>query len=473
MANKYLIHGAAFCGDGTSPAQASSDGGVGAWNNINVFTATAPAKGALVAGDSVFIQSKTAAGADLVITLSANTNIGSSAATVGAPIIWNIDDGKVWPGVSGMMTVTAPNHYICTVLNNNVINAALPSNLTFTTSMATWGPGYDVNLVAFMTCVTRNLTIDMRQINTNNMGSIGVGGRSTHYGLNIVASKNRALAGLFKYTGWVANITLYDPRIEILTTNVNAPLFGDPQYGGNTARVFGGEIFGPGAADNVPIFNNHQFGTGPSALWGTKFPRGMVLSNTSLMTYDIGHFSAAGADGIHGSMYYDNRCKYDSRSDGYYPTREAMLETSDAAHWSYKVFVHGGNQVTPATIAMSKLYSVDPAARTITVEVLWPETLPAPTKDQLSINLAYVDSASGQRRSMTTFNTDGTLVETSTALWSATTYGSVAFSRYRLRLTTPTAIKKDSEIFVTLDIFVSGVSQVNDILFVDPDITVT
>ena len=473
MANKYIIHGATYCGDGTSPAQATSDGGVGAWNNINVFTATAPAKGALVAGDSVFIQSKTAAGADLVITLSANTNIGSSAATVGAPIIWNIDDGKVWPGVSGMMTVTAPSHYICTVLNNNVINAALPSNLTFTTSMATWGPGYDVNLVAFMTCVTRNLTIDMTAIAANNMGSIGVNGPSTHYGLNIVGSKNRAPQGLFEYLGWVANITLYDPKIEILTTNASTPLFGNAQYGGNCARVFGGEIFGPGATDDVPFFQNGQSGTGGSGLWGTRFPRGMVLSNPALMAYDIAHFSAIGADGVHGAMFFDFRCRYDSRSDGYYPTREARLETSDAQPWSYKVFAHRASRSAPANIALSKLHSLPPAAKTVTLELLWPETLAAPRRDVLSMELSYTDAASGERRRLSTFDPAGGVVESSAATWSALSYGPVAFNRYRLRLTTPTAVKQDTEIFATLHIGVSGVSQVNDILFVDPDITVT
>ena len=93
-----------------------------------MFTATAPAKGALVAGDTVFIRSKTAAGDPVVITLSANTNIGSAAATAAGPITWNIDDGQVWPGISGSVTVTAPSHYISTVLNNNVLNAALPFN---------------------------------------------------------------------------------------------------------------------------------------------------------------------------------------------------------------------------------------------------------------------------------------------------------------------------------------------------------
>ena len=43
MPNKYIIHGATYNGNGTSSAEATSNGGVGAWNNINVFEGPAVA----------------------------------------------------------------------------------------------------------------------------------------------------------------------------------------------------------------------------------------------------------------------------------------------------------------------------------------------------------------------------------------------------------------------------------------------
>lgn len=64
MANKYLIHGATYCGDGTASNEAASAGAVGAWNDINVLEGTAPAQGSLAAGDVVYIRSKTSAGRD-------------------------------------------------------------------------------------------------------------------------------------------------------------------------------------------------------------------------------------------------------------------------------------------------------------------------------------------------------------------------------------------------------------------------
>ena len=88
MANKYLIHGATYNGNGTSSAEATVDGGVGAWNSLNVFDAIGTPNyggGSLLAGDTVFIRSKDASGNNLVRTLSATATLGSAAATPTSP----------------------------------------------------------------------------------------------------------------------------------------------------------------------------------------------------------------------------------------------------------------------------------------------------------------------------------------------------------------------------------------------------
>ena len=83
MANKYIIHGATYCGDGTASNAAASAGAAGAWNDINVFEGTAPAYGtAPAAGDVVYIRSKTNAGADITRTLTGDITIGSANATI-------------------------------------------------------------------------------------------------------------------------------------------------------------------------------------------------------------------------------------------------------------------------------------------------------------------------------------------------------------------------------------------------------
>ncbi len=37
MANKYIIHGATYNGDGTTSSEAASDGAAGAWNTLTYF----------------------------------------------------------------------------------------------------------------------------------------------------------------------------------------------------------------------------------------------------------------------------------------------------------------------------------------------------------------------------------------------------------------------------------------------------
>ena len=91
MPNKYIIHGATYNGNGTSSAEATADGGVGAWNSLNVFDAIGAPNyggGSLVAGDTVFIRSKDASGNDLTRTLSATATLGSAAATSSAWVTW-------------------------------------------------------------------------------------------------------------------------------------------------------------------------------------------------------------------------------------------------------------------------------------------------------------------------------------------------------------------------------------------------
>ena len=120
MANKYIIHGETYCGDGTTSAAATSAGGVGAWNDINIMEGTTPpSPGALVAGDVVYIRSLDASGAAITRTLTAARLLGSTAATPTNPITWILDDGTVWSGINGVLTFTNSASYMTTLRINN------------------------------------------------------------------------------------------------------------------------------------------------------------------------------------------------------------------------------------------------------------------------------------------------------------------------------------------------------------------
>src|SRR5574337_1781350 len=131
MATKYLIFGAAFNGDGTTSSEAASNGAAGAWNQSSILTGTAPTYGALAAGDTVNIRSKTGAGADADIsnTLGASITLGSASATATAPITWILDDGTIWAGKNGTLTYTSSStSYTITLRANNIFYARTPLN---------------------------------------------------------------------------------------------------------------------------------------------------------------------------------------------------------------------------------------------------------------------------------------------------------------------------------------------------------
>lgn len=122
MADKYIIHGETYNGNGTSSAAATVDGGVGAWNSLNVFDNIATANlggGTLVAGDTVYMRSKDAAGNDITRTLPASATLGSSAGTAAKPVTWVLDGGLKWPGVAGKLTYECPSTYVVTLRNYN------------------------------------------------------------------------------------------------------------------------------------------------------------------------------------------------------------------------------------------------------------------------------------------------------------------------------------------------------------------
>ena len=145
MANKYLIHGATYCGDGTASNEAASAGAAGAWNNINVFEGTAPAYGtAPVAGDFVYIRSKTSAGADITRTLTADITIGSANATITNPVTWVLDNGAIWSGIDGKLSYQCSGgNCKTTVRSYNAVIAQTQSALEFVTSNA-WGSAWTV-----------------------------------------------------------------------------------------------------------------------------------------------------------------------------------------------------------------------------------------------------------------------------------------------------------------------------------------
>ena len=86
------------------------------------------------------------------------------------------------------------------------------------------------------------------------------------------------------------------------------------------------------------------------------------------------------------------------------------------------------------------------------------------------MDVHYVDAATGEPRTISTQDLAGGTLSASTAAWSATTWGMVNLAKYKLSVDTPTPIKQDTAVLVTLFV-ASRSATVNDVLFVDPDPT--
>lgn len=462
MANKYIRHGETFCGDGTTSAAATSNGGVGAWNNINVLEGTAPAFGALVAGDKVYIRSKDAAGANIGRSFGAAVTIGVTAATELSPIVWVVDRGIVWSGVEGTVTYTITTQSLVTLRDFNHVIAD-SYNLVFVASLASasyW------TFFTFGKCTTKDIKIDLsaQTLGTSSYGAKLVFSSGTHHAMWVRQAIR--LEQLFLSSGSGQAITFISPKIELLEATNKQPIFsGNQNFDGNFT-IFGGEIFGVGASDGVPIFTATT-NCGPIEMYGLKFPRAMVLSTAALMTKPI-RIIANGCDGILGNAYHDYNCAYDSRDDGYYPTLNGMLETSDSGAWSYKLYPFRTTYQSPALINISKLYTAASAAKTITADILWPTSLADPTTDKVFFTAQYTDNTSGLKVTKSSLDMTGGVLTTSTAGWSANTYGPTLFNKFKMQITTAGEIRQDTEVVISITVIPRSVS-VNDIMFIDPD----
>ena len=277
-------------------------------------------------------------------------------------------------------------------------------------------------------------------------------------------NRNNAVIGTSQNN---AMLTLINPQIELLNAADYSPVFSSTGYG-SYIYVFGGEIYGSGAADGVPLITPDANNQG-AQFFGLKYPITMPLSIVTRVS--AAPITATGIDGKLGSAYWDYSFAYDSRSDGYYPTRNATLETSAGTPWSYKVYPFRTTVNMPAKVNLGALWTQADAVKTITLEFLWPAGMSAPTRDKVFLLGSYTGS-DGVKRSLSTLVLSGGTVDTSTATWSTVSYGPTLFTRYRLSVTTAVAIKQDTEVVLTFVSVPKSVS-VNDIIFVDPDVAFT
>ncbi len=473
MATKYGIFGAAFNGDGTVSTEAGSDGAAGAWKIDqtagNILTGTAPTYGALAAGDTVHIRSKTGNGANANIsnTLAAAITLGNANATSALPITWILDDGTVWSGQNGTLKyeTSTVSSYSVSTRQYNVYIASTPLNWILEWSNVSPFGGTvltnheDARMSGFLVNLGNKTSSSACTTSLNGLFENG----KIRWG--------RVSGGATVGFGGYSAVMLLNTDIELTyaTPAAGTGVFATPGVGTpGSVTMIGGRIYGVGATSPQELVTAGIATTnGAVTLIGVDYPKTMSIATQQYRTARINAF---GMDGGLGGVIVEPWGTADSRTDGFYPTLNATLPNSASTPWSWRVYPAWTLRSTPSRhmrLTASKLYQATAAAKTVTLEVLIADTMTY-DKGSLWMDVSYVDNSTGNRVVSSTLVVSGGSLDTSTASWSAATWGAVNLLKRKLALTTPTSIKQDTMVICTLRGTVTSASS-NDILFACPD----
>lgn len=479
MANRYIIDSALFNGDGTTTAEAASAGAAGAWNHIDIIAGTATGFGTLSAGDVVYIRSKTGAGLNLNVTYNplAAKNYGSSSGTSASPITWILDNGIVWSGINGTLTLTASTSAMTqTFVNFNDFIANTPYNFIVEHTAAS--PSF--NYLTF----NQNNTYGLK---------ISVPNSASGSGWNMIFTSGNVLAPVSKHTNLYiymaavqttvppimiggSRVYFINPTIEV--TGIPATLSSLTTINGNHGKmdIRGGRIFGAGIDSGLMALAGSQgfygYGNDFTAI-GTQITKVAPLTKGQLSSSSV--TMLAGLDGGGGSAIELEWGNADSRNiTNNYPTLNATLADSVNTPTSWRLYPKYANKQTPFEMPIAKLYTATAATKIVTFHFLattgWAGSIPL-NLSNLWIDVIYTDNTTGLLVYQTTkVDVGGGALTTSGLTWTpSNAWGAVSLTAYKLSLTTGTAIKKDTTVNVSFSGFTTS-GNANDIFIFCPDI---
>lgn len=465
MADKYLIHGATYCGDGTASTEATSNGGVGAWNTIAYFEGTTPAYGTLAAGDTVYIRGKDAAGANITRQVNAaHVYLGSANATTSAWIRWIIDNGAVWSGVDGVIKYETTNYYVLLRDYNEYI-ANTQDALTIKSIQA--ASPYVANFYGR----SKGLKVDSSSSKANYgydaAGIVFLHG--THENLHAITPANTTCDAMLRFMAY-QNPALINPDIEI-SASTFTPVFGamgESYHSGAIGTVIGGRVRGSISSGtylaHLPGPNGGQLNL---KTVGLQVPSTMPLAPTPVRGSTL---EAIGMDGAHGSVYLDALGLITSRAENSPPTLDAVLPDAVATPWSWLIRPTDPRLNDPLTKPFVLSYAGTEAVVDVITEFLITQGF-ALNKANCWVDVFYLDATSGTQKVASSRVLAGGALDTSSAAWSTTSWAGIAFDKRKITVRTPTAVAQGSQIIVVM--YIAYKSQTtNDVLFVDPAIKV-
>lgn len=464
MANRYFIFSAAFNGDGTTSSEAASNGAAGAWNQTSILTGTAPTYGTLSAGDTVYIRSKTGNGANANISfaMSGAQVIGSSNGTSASWVHWVLDSNSIWSGVDGTMTFTCGSAASATVRSYNYLTCMkqdswIIQETTAASNKNTLTTNTESGIGPLLVDLSAANAAHGAQIVTSNLSIF----RNTHF------KSSWRYQQLFTNANY-GTTTFINCDVELLDAAETDPIWSTEQgLYGSLIDIVGGVVRGAGATTGVSLF---KVDSGNIRAVGLQYP--ITMSVSAQPPYTSRELSVIGADGGSGAVGRLFAGQISSRNDGFFPVLNATLPDSAASGWSWWAYPQNARQAYPLTIKISKLYTSAAAAKTVTLEFLLATGFTGISKLNCFMEVVYIDHTTGLPKNSSSQDYSAASLDTSSASWSATTYGAVAFDKKKLAITTPTSIKQDTLVCVVF-MFAATSANANQILFIDPDVQLT
>jgi len=474
MATKYVIHGAAFDGDGTASNVAASAGAAGAWNDIEDVLSNTLTYGSYAAGDTIYVATNDGT-SDLSFTRSGSWTWNAPGDADDGNYVTLIFDDGTNVGSAGTFTFNATG--IFTIEGWEIIgNDRLVFNHTSVSGVGDFlrFVGYAENFVVTMAST--------RIITSSQYRGAHLRGVTVNY--DGVGSEESAIfssprGGELRFDDLVVDFT----NVNLAT--VTPVLFSVNKEQGTTVRVNGLDITGTGTDEFSLFMKDYDHTSNTSRVQGNVIDG---LSCSSSITTDnlvkepmdevLFHLDSpcivrGGENPYNAIVSY--ACGYVAWTKGKnYPYLNATLP--DGTGWSYLIKPTYAKVQKPLQCPpVRKLW--ESTASTVTVKLeLAVDDRQTPKDSEVWVNVCYINNSNNKMVTESTrvlVQSEATLT-TSTATWNPNppVYGSISLDEYKLELTTANSVKQYTEVVVHLFVGLQAFDS-NSFWFYCPDVVLT